>query len=377
MVSSINTIMYNLELLNERSSKVTYGLSSNKALEQGSDDSIKYDYLLSIQNSLSTYTSIENRIELSSTYSTFSDTTTSDIKTAMESVNTNIIKALTDTINSDDKIIIANEIEQIKDTLFTLVNDSTNGEYLFSGNNTNTIPFVKDDVTGQITYESDYSNKTVNVEKNQYAVQGINGIDLIYYTNTSASNGETLDFTSNDIILDEDGNEWKIIDNDNDGMYDGLYLNGDTSSTSIPLTTNGDGSFSITNSEDIKLESKHSYFDDLDELIATLKQEDIDGNIITSSEASTLLSSALEKFEQAYDNTNTSHAKLGIRINLIDTYAQTVQSKLTNFTLLEESYGSADLTALAIESQSLENTYTALYSTINKINDLSLVKYIS
>ena len=85
----------------------------------------------------------------------------------------------------------------------------------------------------------------------------------------------------------------------------------------------------------------------------------------------------MEKFEQAYDNTNTSHAKLGIRSNLIETYAQTVQSKITNFTLLEEQYGSADLTALAIESQSLENTYTALYSTINKINDLSLVKYIS
>ena len=233
MVSSINTIMYNLELLNERNSKVTYGLSSNKALDQGSDDSIKYDYLLSVQNNLNTYTSIQDRIELSSTYNTFSDTTTSDIKTAMESVNTDIIKALNDTVSSDDKLIIANEVEQLKDTLFSLVNDSSNGEYLFAGNNTDTIPFVKDDVTGQISYESDYSNKKVNVERNQYSAQGINGIDLIYYTNASASSGETLDFTSNNIILDEDGNEWKILDNDNDGTYDGLYLNGDSSSTSI------------------------------------------------------------------------------------------------------------------------------------------------
>jgi flagellar hook-associated protein 3 FlgL len=369
--------MYNLELLNERNSKVTYGLSSNKALEQGSDDPEKYDYLLSIQNNLNTYTSIENRIELSSSYNTFSDTTTSGIKTAMESINTNIIEALNDTTNSEDKFIIANEIEQIKDTLFSLVNDSTNGEYLFSGNNTDTVPFVKDEVTGQISYESDYSNKTVNVEKNQYAVQGINGIDLIYYTNASASSGETLDFTANDIILDDNGNEWKILDNDNDGIYDGLYLNGDNTTTPISLTTNSDGTFSITNTENIELESKHSYFDDLDELIAALKQEDTNGNTITSSEASTLLSGALDKFDLAYDNTNSSHAKLGIRTNLIETYAQSIQSKLTNFTLLEEQYGSADLTALAIESQSLENTYTALYSTINKINDLSLVKYIS
>lgn len=377
MVNSINTIMYNLELLNERSSKVTYGLSSNKALEQGSDDSIKYDYLLSLQNNLSTYSSIESRIELSSSYNSFSDTTTSDIKTAMESINTNIIEASSDTTNSEDKAIIANEIEGIKETLFNLVNDSSNGEYLFSGNNTSTVPFVKDEVTGQITYESDYSNKKVNVEKNQYTAQGINGIDLIYYTNASASNGETLDFTSNDIILDDSNNEWKILDNDNDGVYDGLYLNGDNSTTPIALTTNSDGSFSVTNTEDIKLESKHSYFDDLDELIAILKQEDTSGNTISSSEVSTLLSNALEKFDLAYDNTNTSHSKLGIRTSIIENYAESIQSKLTNYTLLEESYGSADLTALAIESQSLENTYTALYSTINNINDLSLVKYLS
>ena len=68
----------------------------------------------------------------------------------MESVNTNVLKALNGTSNSNDKAILANEIEHIKDTLFSLVNDLTGGEYLFSGNNTDTIPFVKDDVTVQI-----------------------------------------------------------------------------------------------------------------------------------------------------------------------------------------------------------------------------------
>ena len=74
---------------------------------------------------------------------------------------------------------------------------------------------------------------------------------------------------------------------------------------------------------------------------------------------------------------NIAHAKLGTRTASIENYKDIVQTKLTNFNILQEEYASADLTALAIESKSLESTYTALYSTINKINNLSLVNYLN
>ena len=83
------------------------------------------------------------------------------------------------------------------------------------------------------------------------------------------------------------------------------------------------------------------------------------------------------KFEKAYDAMNTTHAKLGTRTASIDNYENTVQTKLTNLKIFQETYSSADLTTLAVESQFLQNTYTALYSTINKINNLSLVNYLN
>ena len=85
----------------------------------------------------------------------------------------------------------------------------------------------------------------------------------------------------------------------------------------------------------------------------------------------------MDKVKTAYDTMNVSHAKLGTRTASINNYENIVTSKLTNFNILQENYSGADLTALAVESQSLESTYTALYSTINKINNLSLVKYLS
>lgn len=310
MISSINTINYNLSLLNKRNEKVTYQMSSEEALQYGSDNSQQYNKILSINNNVNSYSAILERIKLSSSYNTNSDTAVSSMKSSMESIIGLINEASTDTTNSDGKTTIANEIESSKDRIYSLANTSVDGQYLFAGKSSDIEPFVKDSTTGQITYVATNDNKTVNVENNNYATQGLNGLELLYYTDEATS-------------------------------------------------------------------TQVSIFDDLDEVINALKLQDSSGNTITQEAADTILSDALDKIQTAYDNMNIAHAKLGTRTASIENYKDIVQTKLTNFNLLQENYSSADLTTLAIESQSLQNTYTALYSTINKINNLSLVNYLS
>lgn len=377
MVSSISTIKYNLSLLNQRNEKVTYQMSSGEALQYGSDNSQQYNQILSVNNNVKSYSSILERIKLSTAYNTTSDTAVASMKTSMESIKALVTKALTATTSSDGKATIADEIESLKEGIYSLANSNTSGQYLFSGSSSSTQAFQKDATTGKITYAATNDNKSVNVETGSYSTQGVNGIELLYYTKNTAQVGEDLTFDENEIILDKDGNQYKLLDNDNDGSYDGLYLNGDNSNTSLSITDNGDGTYTVNNSTTTALQSKHSIFDDLDEIVNALKQQDSSGNTITENEASTLLSDALEKINTAYDSMNITHAKLGTRTASIENYESIVQTKLTNFNLLQENYSAADLTALAIESQSLESTYTALYSTINKVNNLSLVKYLS
>ncbi len=310
MISSINTINYNLSLLNKRNEKVTYQMSSEEALQYGSDNSQQYNKILSINNNVNSYSAILERIKLSSSYNTNSDTAVSSMKSSMESIIGLINEASTDTTNSDGKTTIANEIESSKDRIYSLANTSVDGQYLFAGKSSDIEPFVKDSTTGQITYVATNDNKTVNVENNNYATQGLNGLELLYYTDEATS-------------------------------------------------------------------TQVSIFDDLDEVINALKLQDSSGNTITQEAADTILSDALDKIQTAYDNMNIAHAKLGTRTASIENYKDIVQTKLTNFNILQEEYASADLTALAIESKSLESTYTALYSTINKINNLSLVNYLN
>ena len=375
MVSSINNIMFNLDMLNKRSEKNTYGLSSGDALQYGSDNSKQYNEILSVKNNVKSYTSILDKIQLSSSYNTTSDTAVSNMKTSINSVQSLVMEALNGTNNSDTKEIIATNIESIKETILTLANSSVNGQYLFSGKNTDTASFSKD-ASGKVTYTGSNDNKTLNVEDKTYATQGVNGIELLYTTNQTAQASSDLTFSADEMILDNDGNEYGLVDTDSDGVYDGLYLNGDTSNPILTtITNNGDGTYTAS-SVSVSLESKTSIFDTLDEIINALRQQDSSGNAITEDAANQILSNSLEKIGSAYDNVNLNHAILGTRTSYIDNYEQITEAKLTNFNILYETYAGADLTALAIESQSLENTYTALYSTISKINSLSLVDYL-
>jgi flagellar hook-associated protein 3 FlgL len=357
-------------MLNKRNEKNTYGLSSGDALQYGSDNSKQYNEILSVKNNVKSYTSILDKIQLSSVYNTTSDTAASNMKDAINSVQSLVMEALNGTTNSDVKNIIAEDIESIKETLFNLANNSVNGQYVFSGKNTDSPAFSKDATTGKITYTGSNDNKTINVEDKTYATQGVNGIELLYTPSQSAAAGTSLTFSSNEMILDKDGNEYQLVDTDSDGIVDSL-----NTPTPTSVTDNGDGTYTAT-SVSIALESKRSIFDDLDEIINALKQQDSNGNSITEDEANDILSNSLTKVESAYNNVNVNHAILGIRTSYIDNYEQIAEAKLTNFNILYETYAGADLTALAIESQSLENTYTALYSTINKINNLSLVDYL-
>ena len=377
MVSSISTIMYNLSLLNSRNEKVTYGLSSNEALQYGSDDSSKYNQILSINNSVNSYSSILERIQSSTSFNTTSDTAVSSMKTSLESAKSLILQASTATTSNDGKASIANELESLKDTIFNLANSSVDNQYLFAGKSTSTTPFIKDETTGKISYVGTNDNKTINVEKNTYNKQGVNGVELLYYTNSTAQNGSDLTFGENELIYDANGNQYQMLDTNNDGNYDGLYLNGDTSNTPLSLTNNGDGTFTVNNTTGSSLESKRSIFDDLDDAINALNQKDSNGNSISEDEANEIISNSVDKFDDIYDVVNLAHANLGIRTASIDNYESIIQTKVTNYSVLQETIAAADLTALAVESQALENTYTALYSTINKVNNLSLVKYLS
>ena len=80
---------------------------------------------------------------------------------------------------------------------------------------------------------------------------------------------------------------------------------------------------------------------------------------------------------KAYDAVNIAHADLGGKNKIFEISLERVSSKLTQFDILSQELGSVDLAKVAIEAKALELTYTALYSTISKTNQLSLVNFLN
>jgi len=385
MVNTTTTVLYQLDLLNKQNITVNSKLSSGEAIQTGSEDAKLYGDIISTEGTLLSLEGVKEQLDKTLTYNTTSDSTVSSLKDSMDNIMSEVLTAINDTIDDDTRSSMSSNVENIKESIFNMLNEDINEVYLFAGTNSNEAPFVMDE-NNDITYTGSLTNKTTLVDEGLYIDQGLTGMDIMFYTTNEAIPGETLTFDADERIIDANNNEWSFIDHNFDGEidYDVLYLDGELINGSFYGTTNGtldvelneDGKYELINTQTVSLEAKASYLDLLDEIIYALDNKDLEGNTISSADAKVILSNSIELMSESYDSINASHAKLGGSIASFDNYSELNSTKILNYSVFYQEYAAADLTEAALEAQSLEIIYSALYSTISKMNSLSLVNYL-
>ncbi len=385
MVNTTTTVLYQLDLLNKQNITVNSKLSSGEAIQTGSEDAKLYGDIISTEGTLLSLEGVKEQLDKTLTYNTTSDSTVSSLKDSMDNIMSEVLTAINDTIDDDTRSSMSSNVENIKESIFNMLNEDINGVYLFAGTNSNEAPFIMEE-NNDITYTGSLTNKTTLVDEGLYIDQGLTGMDIMFYTTNEAIPGETLTFDADERIIDANNNEWSFIDHNFDGEidYDVLYLDGELINGSFYGTTNGtldvelneDGKYELINTQTVSLEAKASYLDLLDEIIYALDNKDLEGNTISSADAKVILSNSIELMSESYDSINASHAKLGGSIASFDNYSELNSTKILNYSVFYQEYAAADLTEAALEAQSLEIIYSALYSTISKMNSLSLVNYL-
>ncbi|AXH11501.1 hypothetical protein [Halarcobacter bivalviorum] len=242
-------------------------------------------------------------------------------------------------------------------------------------------------------------------------------IEAVVPSTTATSPSSVLSFDANEPLMDENGVEWRLnaggtaVEN---AAGDSIAVTGtgpysiDMAAITITPATataptelskvqivkydeegtrtnevlavkagaNKDYEVVLPNVDGTKFEAKGNTFDVLDKIINALELKDATGNTITKDEADAELAEALDMISLSFDTANTGHAKLGGRNKVFEISLERVTSKITQFSIMSHEVGAADLTKLAVEAKALEVTYTALYSTINKMNQLSLVNFV-
>ena len=379
MINQTEQMSYRLSLLDTQYQKNSYQMSTKNLLQQGSDDSMLYSRIISVDDKIRTYEGLKTQIERTTIQNNAADSSMSEIKKLFESMKAELIKANTATTSASGIAAIAANISGLKENLYQLANTQVEGEYVFAGSDSSIQPFEKD-ANGKVSYVGNNQLRKVAVEEGSYRDRGVTGFDMMMYPTASATKGGTLNFSQEDRIIDQDGNEWKLNSPTNDILtkYD---LQGNVTTDTLAVTNDGltppTYSTVVPNVDGTKFEAKTNIFNLMDNTLNALNKVDSSGNPITDDQAKALIGKNQSELDKAYDGVNIAHAQLGGRNQIFETSLERVSSKLTQYNILSQQIGSADLAKVAAEAKALELTYTALYSTISKTNTLSLVNFLN
>lgn len=383
MINTTSQTLYRLDNLNKEHERISYQMSTGKEIDNGSDDSKVFAREIYIKDKINVYEGIKVQIERTTAQNTASDSALTEMKTLLEYVKSEAIKAATDTTSEEGRSSIAVNFEGIKANIIMLGNEKIEGEYLFTGSNSMIKPF-EEASNGEVTYEGNGYLREIAVEFGSYRDKGTTGLDAFYYANTEALSGEKLTFTDGiDRIVDEEGNEW-LLDTSNplDIRLNKSDFNGLTGdymqvvSTANPdnpneyITTSNvdnylDSSGTTQTTINPKFEAKRSTFDMLDRVITALETNDVDA-----------LREEFDDIDGAHSAVNNAQADLGARNKVFELSYSRVNSKLTQFEIFYTQVASADIEKVAVEAKALEITFTSLYASIQRMNELSLVNFI-
>jgi len=380
MINQTDQMMYRLNNLDTLQQKLNYQYAGKK-LEYGSDDSVLYSRIISVDDKVRVYEGIKTQVERTTVQNKTSDSSMAAIKKILESINAELIKANTDTTSEDGLKAIATNLSGMKENLLDLANTQVEGEYVFAGSDSSIKPFEVN-ADGSISYNGDNKLRRVTVEEGSYRERGINGFDVMMYSSATAYKNESLTFNESDRVLDQDGNEW-VLDNITDPANPILVkydVDGNQTTDTMPVTfdaTTNTYETPIFTASGTKFEAKTSIFALIDNVVNSLNKVDSSGNPISISEAKDLISKGAEEIMKAYDGVNIAHADLGSKNKIFEVSLENLTSKITQYNVLSQELSASDYTEIALKAKALELTYTALYSTINKTNQLSLVNFLN
>lgn len=373
---SLDSTNYRLGMMDKYQSKLNFQMAGRK-LQFGSDDSVTFGRLVHTDDKLKTQTGIKEQIERADVLNKTSDTAMKEVKILLEKIKAEeLIKANTSTTGIEGLEAIAKVIEGYKQNIFDLANTQTEGQYVFSGSDASVKPFSMD-ATGKVTYNGDSNLRKIAIDDGSYRERGINGIDAFFYVANSGLKGDTLSFKENDKIIDQDGKEWMFDSGANTLTKTNWDGSTEILTVTPPVAPATEYTTTLPNVDGTKFEAKRSTFDMLDDAIKSLRGLDDLGNpTLTYEDRRAGISEAIDNATKSYDSAIIAHSELGAKNKTFEVSQERLTSKINQLRALDIELGNSNLTEVATELKSLEISYTALYSTINRTFELSLVNFM-
>lgn len=145
--------------MNDLNNKVITGRKFSK----GSEDPISAIKAYRLRRQYKDTETYDTNIDDADSYLTMAETNLTEISSNCELVYTSYLKGITGTTASDDREIIAKQLDNLQESILTSLNAKIGDRYVFGGTSKDVIPFTVDSTTGELFYKginvNDGSNK--------------------------------------------------------------------------------------------------------------------------------------------------------------------------------------------------------------------------
>jgi len=173
-------------------------LGSGKQVVNPSDAPRKANLVSQLESAKELQSTYLRNVETARTRLTSEETVMTAMTEIAQRVSELAIQASNDTLGAEDRSIIGAEVSALRDELLNLANTKDlSGNYIFSGNKTQSPAFVED-ASGTVSYNGDYGRHHVNLSEVRSLPVNTLGIELFSANDFLALDGLVDDLRSDD-----------------------------------------------------------------------------------------------------------------------------------------------------------------------------------
>ena len=369
-------------------------VASGTRVVNPSDDSLAAAQAVNVRQAIAANEQYADSRDAISTSLSQEESTLDSINDAISSAMSLLVQANNGTLSDADRESIATSLQGVYDTLVTLANATdSNGNYLFSGYQSQSAAFVED-ADGNLVYQGDDNVVTQQVSSTQSMASGDNGETIFLSVSSSAGfiaeagdNSGSVTYDGPDITDTQDANygtgftvTFSTADDGTaqysiDGATPVAYTEGETLEVNgLSMTLEGtpvDGD-SITVSA--AADADPDLFATLQNLISALQtpvETDADQAALSNT-----LSTASRQLSNAQDNVLTVQTSVGSRLNQLEVLDTIGDDLALSYTERLSGLVDADYTESVTEYTSLQVALQAAQQTFVSIQKMSLFEYI-
>jgi flagellar hook-associated protein 3 FlgL len=340
----------------------------------------EYGQKLKLDDNIHDFKKINESLTITKSQNDIADNVMSEMKDIITSFKSKMMLSNNVTTSDSNRDSIAEDLRNYKDAMVDIANTQVMGQSIFSGKTKWEVPAFEaskdsDGHYNKVTYKgsSKHFEQTVDL-KYSTRNQGLTGLELfdgLVDINLKNQNGDAAH------IFNENGQLNKIADG---GLADKYYMIDPNDITkSIEITQenyddlkditiypdDGNGTADTTKPIDIaNLQPKILY--ELDQAI-----ESIDNNEVVDIQTGRSISKELGKMDTAvYEKISIQHSNLGNSSAIFDRVYDQNEYKINSLDqVLQETVG-IDIAEQSIKMQQLELMYSAMFSTLQQVNQI-------